>query len=235
MPPTTGGIRRCGRRVAAVERAQHFCSKNTHYLKLDIAQYFNSIDQQLLKIQLESAFKETPLLKLFFAIIDSFNCELGKGLPIGTLTSQYFANAYLNPLDRFIKETLRVKSYVRYMDDFVLWHDSRQQLERWNEAIAIFLQEKLALKLHVKQKLISCRQGLPFLGFRLSSSSRWLARRGRKHYKQRIDVYEQACQTGHLSSRELQRRLDALNAATELADTLNWRNPFWKQRKVCEF
>ena len=76
----------------------------------------------------------------------------GKGLPVGSLSSQFFANVYLNELDQFVKHHLRVKAYVRYVDDFVLLADSPTQLLAWQKAIANFLHERLALTLHPRKQ-----------------------------------------------------------------------------------
>lgn len=87
------------------------------------------------------------------------------GLPIGNLTSQFFANVYLNELDQFIKHQLKVRYYVRYVDDFVLLHDSPQQLQQWRSAIVRFLSDKLALCLRDEGILAPVSQGMDFLGY----------------------------------------------------------------------
>lgn len=87
------------------------------------------------------------------------------GLPIGNLTSQFFANVYLNELDQFIKHQLKVRYYVRYVDDFVLLHDSSQQLQQWRAEIVHFLSDRLALRLRDDGILAPVRQGIDFLGY----------------------------------------------------------------------
>ncbi len=94
-----------------------------------------------------------------------FNAAEGKGLPIGNLTSQFFANVYLNALDQFIKHVLKVKYYVRYVDDFVIMHEDKEQLRRWLAAIKEFLSEKLGLKLKNEIKVAPLGNGINFLGY----------------------------------------------------------------------
>jgi hypothetical protein len=95
-----------------------------------------------------------------------FTVEPGKGLPIGNLTSQFFANVYLNQLDQFIKHHLKAKYYLRYVDDFVLLHEDRQQLYAWKQEIEHFLQHNLQLQLHPKRQMVRpVSNGIDFVGY----------------------------------------------------------------------
>ena len=94
-----------------------------------------------------------------------FNAEKGKGLPIGNLTSQFFANVYLNALDQFIKHVLKIKYYVRYVDDFVIMHEDKEQLRRWLAKIKEFLKETLGLTLKNAVKVAPLCNGINFLGY----------------------------------------------------------------------
>ncbi len=88
-------------------------------------------------------------------------------MPLGNLTSQFFANIYLNKLDYFVKHSLKAKYYIRYVDDFVVLHPSKEQLEIWKQEIEEFLKETLKLELHAqKSKIISLSRGIDFVGFR---------------------------------------------------------------------
>ena len=88
-------------------------------------------------------------------------------MPLGNLTSQFFANVYLNELDYFIKHKLKVKYYIRYVDDFVILHNSKEQLEIWKHEIEYFLRDTLKLELHPqKSKIIPLSHGIDFVGFR---------------------------------------------------------------------
>jgi len=88
-------------------------------------------------------------------------------LPLGNLTSQFFANVYLNKLDYFVKHKLKAKYYIRYIDDFVILHKSKEQLDKWKIKIDIFLKEELKIELHKeKSRIISLSHGIDFVGFR---------------------------------------------------------------------
>ncbi|MGB2762513.1 MAG: reverse transcriptase/maturase family protein [Minisyncoccales bacterium] len=95
-----------------------------------------------------------------------FHIPKGQGLPIGNITSQFFANVYLNELDQFVKHHLKVKYYIRYVDDFVILRQNPEILKKWRKQIDQFLRKNLALKLHPKkQKIFPVNQGIDFLGY----------------------------------------------------------------------
>ena len=88
-------------------------------------------------------------------------------MPLGNLTSQFFANVYLNELDYFVKHKLKTKYYIRYVDDFIILHKSKSQLKIWKKQIKLFLKENLKLELHPdKSKIVSLSRGIDFVGFR---------------------------------------------------------------------
>ncbi|MEI7941509.1 MAG: RNA-directed DNA polymerase, partial [Verrucomicrobiota bacterium] len=137
-------------RLLAVERAQSYTRTHCWFLKLDIRKYFDSIHQPTLRALLGQKFKDPLLLGVFDRIIGSYQTAPGRGLPIGNLTSQHFANYYLAPLDRFVTETLQRGAYVRYMDDFVVWGDSGRELRAVCERVREFLARELKLDLNDK-------------------------------------------------------------------------------------
>ena len=107
-------------------------------------------------------------------------------MPLGNLTSQFFANIYLNELDYFVKQHLKAKYYLRYVDDFVMFHTSPIVLQEWKEEIARFLEEKLKLQLHPdKSKVIPLSRGVEFLGFKVFPHHRLLKRRNMRYFLQK--------------------------------------------------
>ena len=112
----------------ALKRAQVFARRYKWYLKLDVRRYFDSVVHSQLLEMLGRVFKDAHLLKLFAQIIGGYESERGRGLPIGSLASQFFANHYLSQLDRTCKQVLRVPGYLRYMDDFILWGHEREDV-----------------------------------------------------------------------------------------------------------
>ncbi len=129
----------------AVQRAQYFARRLGRFLKLDIRKFFETLDHDVLKAALRRIIKDERLLELTGRIIDhgAPGSPRGRGLPIGNLTSQHFANFYLGPLDRFIKQELRVLGYVRYMDDFLLFSDSKEFLRQAHRRICEFVESEL--------------------------------------------------------------------------------------------
>ncbi len=136
-----------------------------YYLKCDISKYFPSINHAVLKDLLSKTSLDDEDLWIINKIIDSKYAETGVGLPIGNQTSQWFGLFYLNTLDRFIKEKLRIKYYVRYMDDMVLIHNDKEYLKECKTKIQQFVQEKLKLSLNSKTQIGLLKDGIDFLGF----------------------------------------------------------------------
>ncbi|MBI4368901.1 MAG: RNA-directed DNA polymerase [Elusimicrobia bacterium] len=155
---------------AAVRRAQHFSRRFNRFLKLDIRKFFENLDHGVLKAGLRRFVKDRQVLELADRIIDhgAPGSVEGKGLPIGNLTSQHFANYYLTPLDHFIKEKLRTPAYLRYMDDLLLFADSKEFLHEAHRQIHEFLEQKLKLELKAKTTVHApVSEGIPFLGMRV--------------------------------------------------------------------
>lgn len=154
----------------AIKRAQFFANNQAYFLKCDISKYFQNIDHEILKSLLRRILKDEKLLNLIDIIIDHVvpGNSSGKGIPIGNLTSQHFANFYLGELDHFLKEEVRLAGYVRYMDDFICFADDKRELLTVLENIRIFLAKKLKLILKEKvTKVAPVHDGIPFLGFRV--------------------------------------------------------------------
>src|SRR3989338_5215996 len=113
-------------------------------------------------------------------------------MPLGNLTTQFFANIYLNELDHFVKHVLRAKFYIRYVDDFVILHSSKKQLEIWKEEINTFLHERLKLELHPeKSRIISLFSGVDFVGFRNFNHYRLLRKRNIVSMKRKINLFKE--------------------------------------------
>jgi len=146
------------------------CSKNNTktcwVLKCDIRKFFANIDHKILIDILSQRVTELDVINLLKEVINSFETQLGKGLPLGNLTSQLFSNIYLDVLDKFVKHKLKAKYYIRYADDFVILHSDRSYLEQCLPDIKIFLSEKLNLQLHEDKVFIkTLSSGVDFLGW----------------------------------------------------------------------
>ncbi len=135
-------------------------------LKGDIRKFFASIDHKILINILKRYIPDENIIWLLTKVIDSFQVESGKGLPLGNLTSQLFANIYLNEFDGFIKHRIKAKYYIRYADDFVILSDDREWLEKQVPKIKEFLQERLNLEIHPNKIFIrTVSSGVDFLGW----------------------------------------------------------------------
>lgn len=131
----------------AIDRAEKAMRRYPFVAKCDFRKYYDTIDHQILKLLLQRLFKDPKLLQIFNLIIDSYHVGPGKGLPIGNLTSQYFANYYLSGLDHYVKEELKLGEYVRYMDDFLLFAPTRQALAGAVERVWQYASTRRALVL----------------------------------------------------------------------------------------
>lgn len=118
------------------------------------------------------------------------NAAPGCGIAIGNLSSQFLANVYLNPLDQFIKHTLKAPRYLRYVDDFVLVHHDRDQLVRWLAQIAEFLRDELRLELKADQRLRPLRDGVDFLGYVVRPTHILVRRRVVSHAREKLDAWK---------------------------------------------
>ena len=182
------------RKQKGTHRAVQYAFKKAgsckYFLKLDVRKYFDSIPHKRLKELLFRIIKDRKCLALLFEIIDSYSVSDGRGLPIGNLTSQFFANYYLSPLDHFVLEKLKPKGYARYMDDSAVFSDSKSALKNILDEMQKFT---APFSLFFKQPVInSCRNGVPFLGYSVSDKRISLLNRTRrrKERKARRLVYE---------------------------------------------
>ncbi|MBI5871769.1 hypothetical protein HZB88_01645 [archaeon] len=138
-------------------------------LKADIKHYFDTVDIKILMKIIGKKIKDIKVLQLIKTILGNHNFKIkGKGMPLGNLTSQFFANVYLNELDYYIKHKLKAKYYIRYVDDFVILNRSKEKLLLYRWLISNFLSQNLKLELHQeKSKVISLYNGIKLLGFRI--------------------------------------------------------------------
>ena len=158
---------------AGFRRLQEFSRKltnnyhlNGHVLKCDIRKFFDSIDHEILLGLIKRKIVDERLFDLIEKIVRSFETVRGKGLPLGNVTSQLFANIYLNELDQFTKHILKAKYYIRYCDDFVILDLSEEKLKLQKEKIRLFLGQNLLLSLHPSKVIIQkMLQGTDFLGY----------------------------------------------------------------------
>jgi len=143
-------------------------TKTCWILKCDIRKFFANIDHKILLKILKEYIQDKNIIKLLEEVINSFNTKnkIGVGLPLGNLTSQLFVNIYMNKFDQFAKHKLKAKHYIRYADDFVIFSEDREWLEKQIESIRKFLDDELKLELHPDKVFIkTLASGMDFLGW----------------------------------------------------------------------
>jgi len=226
----------------AVDRLQTFCRRYPYVLRLDIVQHFPSLDHAVLRGELAAVIDDRDTLWLadrilssgagvlrdeytpvYFPGDDLFAGERPRGLPIGNLTSQFWSNVYMNALDGFVVAELGCPAFLRYVDDFALFSDSKRQLYAWKRAIIGKLAD-MRLTIHPESAQVArTAHGIPWLGFVVYPTHRQLKRRNVVNFTQRlehtIDLYE----NGQISFAELDASVQGWINHVRYADTWGLR------------
>lgn len=206
----------------AIDKAKIAASKYQYVAKLDYRKYFDSIDHEVMKEKLARLFKDKELLKLFYKIIDSYCVAEGKGVPIGNLTSQYFANYYLSSLDHKMKEELRVPVYLRYMDDILMMDNDRNKLKQHVSFIQYYSENDL--KLQLKESIYrNSKMGVPFLGYIVKPYCLLLNGRSKKRFREKISYYSDCFEKEIISEEEYQQHLLPLLAFASYANNKSFQ------------
>lgn len=220
-------------------RYERFRDRFRHVLRCDIHRYFPAIDHEILKHDLRRRLACRRTLALADRIIDASNpqepvnahfqgdglftpWERRRGLPIGNLTSQLFCNVYLDGLDHFVKEKLGARGYLRYVDDFALFHDDPEQLEEWRVRIARYLEGR-RLRLHAdKTFVVATGDAATFLGFvLLPGGRRRLPEANVRRFRNRLRGLRDRWRAGRTTGADVRRCVGLWISHAEHADT--WR------------
>lgn len=198
--------------IAALARARLLARRHGRFVKLDVRAYFESVDHHLLNAQLARLVRDPRTLALARHFIDAGapGSPPGRGLPIGNLTSQHFANLHLGLVDHFVQDDLGLGAWCRYMDDMLLFGDDRVRLDVAAQGIAAFLGDRMGLQLRTE----ACRagrvaDGVPFLGFRIWPHHVRLDRARRLRLGRRLRAIGRAIERGELTEHEAVPRLAA--------------------------
>lgn len=206
---------------AALDRAQEYARRHPYVLQCDVKQFFPSLDLEILRETLARKLADPDVLWLIDGILtsgigvlaeeyqmewfpgdDLLAATRPRGLPIGNLTSQFWANCYLNPVDHFIKRELRCPGYVRYVDDLLLFADDKPTLWRWRAAVINQLGRR-RLTIHSGAQPRPVTEGIPFLGFVVYPSHRRLKRRKIIHFRRRLRTELRAYRSGELPAEKI--------------------------------
>lgn len=231
---THKGIETLGTITNKISKNGH---KSTFALKCDIKKFFDSVDHDVLLKIISGKIKDADAMWLLSEIVKSFISKEAsvfehKGLPIGNLTSQLFANVYMNEFDQFMKHKVKARNYLRYTDDFLIISDSKEYLEELIRPISQFLQEKLSLKLHPNKVLLrKFHQGIDFLGYIILPRHRRVRTKTKKRIINKIfrRVLEQ--KQGLISNETLEQSLWSYLGVLSHADSYRLsqelKNKFW--------
>ncbi|MEO5333743.1 MAG: reverse transcriptase/maturase family protein [Magnetococcus sp. YQC-5] len=194
---------------AAIHRAQEFLRLWPWHIKMDVEKFFDSVNHDILLALLARRFKDRPLMALLEQIVRNSSLP-GIGIPIGNLTSQFLANVYLDPFDHQVKECWCIPGYVRYMDDWVIFGESREDLLTLLPRIEDFLQERLCLYLKpTGTRLDHSGRGLGFLGMRLFPNLIRHASKNQKRSLRRIEERMNQWKNGELTDEHLSHSLNS--------------------------
>ena len=207
---------------AALDRAREHTRRYRWFCKLDVRKFFDSIDHGVLYRQLRRKFKDREVLALFRRILDSYETAPGRGLPIGNLTSQYFANFHLGHADHHVLERVGVPAYVRYMDDMLLWHDDKAELIRIAARLSDYIGNELRLTLK-PACLNRAASGVPFLGYVLFPWMVRLNKNSKKRFVCKMKRYDGKLTGGEWTEETYVRHIEPLVAFTRYADAQAFR------------
>ena len=229
----------------AVHRYERFRDRNAHVLRCDIFRYFPAIDHEILKRILRRRIACDDTLWLLDTIIDGSNAQepvlihypgddlftphvRRRGLPIGNLTSQFFGNVYLDGMDHYIKEVLRAKGYVRYVDDFALFHDDPAVLEEWRQQIAQYLAGRRLSQHPRKTMILPTAEGTEFLGYVLLPGHRRLPEANVRRFRNRLRGLRDRWRAGTVGMEDIEARVRSWISHAENANTWHLRHSIFR-------
>lgn len=211
-------------------------TRTCYVLKADIKHYFEEIDHDILLEIIKRKIPDENVLELIRLILS--NQTIGgkkiRGMPLGNLTSQFFANLYLNELDQYAKHKLRAKYYIRYVDDFVILHHDKTILEDWKNSIDKFLREKLGLELHPsKSKIIKLDNGLIFLGFRVFFYHKLLRKSNMMNFERKFNQLKICFEEGIISREKIIEFLEGWFAYASHSNTHKYKKHILRDFNKC--
>lgn len=209
--------------LAAVLRAQRHLRRHAWYVKVDIRKYFASIPHDRLIAAVAKKIGRGDLSHVLSRIVRGFEHTPGRGLPIGALTSQYLANFYLAPLDRFLVNDQRVAAVTRYMDDQLVWCARAEVARTVLADVRHFVHDALGLELKRGGFVQRSCAGLSFLGFRIYPGVLKLSRRRQRRYRVARDRWERVYMAGEVDALGLQQGYASAWAMTAHADASGFR------------
>lgn len=236
----------------AIERFNGYMQKYRYVLKCDIKKHFPSIDHEILYNILKGKIADENVLWLIWTIIKNSNpqemvcnyfegddlfipLDRKKGIPIGNLTSQFFGNVYLNGFDHFIKDNLGCKAYLRYVDDFVVFGNNKEQLWEIKKEMEEYLQ-KLRLKLHPKKtRTFPVKNGCEFLGFYIYPHLKKVKKANVRLFERRLKFMQIAFIKRKISLDEIGKSIQGWIAHVRHANSYRLRERIFEKFSFCKY
>ena len=245
--------RMCKGTLKALQRFDYFKRKisrnnkgNCYILKADVKHYFETVEHEVLMNIIKKKVKDKNILFLIKSILKNYNSNVKekgsaeqsfaghssqaqKGMPLGNLTSQFFANVYLNELDYFVKHKLKIKYYIRYVDDFVILNNRWEILEKYKKVINEYLISNLKLELHpCKSNIIQLRDGVIFLGYKVFYYCKLLRKSNKRKFERKFNEKLKLYEKELLSYEDFIKNLQGWFGYAMWADTYKLRKSIIK-------
>lgn len=209
-----------------------------YVFKADIRHYFDTVDHTILMNLLKKRIDDQKILWLIERILKNYSTQKGKGMPLGNLTSQFFANIYLHELDIFVKHTCKAERYIRYVDDFVIFDRNKNVLESYKDRINQFLKETLLLELHpAKSRIIPIQRGTEFLGMKIFLYHKRIKRKNLRKFKRKFQQLYREYKEGIIEYDTLYNFLEGWLAYAKQANTYTLRKNIlreFEQKKITD-
>lgn len=213
-----------------------------YYLKMDISKYFYRVDHEILIKMIRKRVKDEEAISLLTLIIKSEDTDFGlpvgsslievtdresdTGMPIGNLTSQMFANIYLNELDKFVKHALKTHFYARYMDDFIILSDDKSELHDFKNQIIVFLDDELRLQTNNKTCVRPTALGIEFVGYKIWATHKKIRKSTTKRVRKKLRFTQKQYARGEITAEKVSQKVQSCFAVFDNADSKLLREKF---------
>ncbi len=199
--------------------------------KADIKHYFETVEHEILLSILSKRIRDEQVMWLIKTILRNHKTRIqGKGMPLGNLTSQFFANVYLTELDHFVKHKLRAKYYLRYVDDFIILNGDKKILEEQRKKIDYFLNYNLKIELHPqKSRIVPLRCGIALLGFRVFYHYKLLKKSNQKRIEKRLLKFQRKLGKGKITPEKILCSMAGWNGYAKMGNTYRLRERMKEQ------
>ena len=191
-----------------VQKGMRECKKKYgeyYILKMDISKYFSNIDKEILLKILKRKIKDKDIVWILEKII--YSQDTKKGIPIGNLTSQMFANIYYNEADQYIKNKLKVRYYYRYMDDSIILMHTKEEIKEVKQKLENYIKNELKLEFNKKTNIFKNKQGVNFCGYKINEYRLKLRDKGKKKLKKKVKYLENQVKNTEMTSKEAKKYL----------------------------